>query len=229
MQKLALALVFWVLVVGGGTTLLSGTVEETVREQETSCASTDEKTCTTLSDVDRYKTRDTHDVCGGHNLSVDIVNDARCTVTCNRGFSLPLSNACCFAERGIECVAAWARSKRCSAFFLSAHLFWEGFKPHVDGVRFNFLTVHDGCHHCINLTGHAEITFVDGASFADDDYRVTTEWWGGDETARPLMVFVPVALSWPDRPIDRLYFHLSYEEDGVYIRTIERIFYGNWT
>jgi hypothetical protein len=117
-----------------------------------------------------------------------------------------------------------SRIARCSLCYVTGHYIREGITLHATGAEFHFIFVHDGENHWINLTGVLEIEFMDGQYVRDDDFNLVTKWRGDEKKIMPLTI----TLFWPDRPINWIHFTVSYSEDDQHLRTIERIFYGNW-
>ncbi|MEM2258641.1 MAG: hypothetical protein QXE46_01905 [Candidatus Thermoplasmatota archaeon] len=112
-------------------------------------------------------------------------------------------------------------SIRYSFYFLTAHYRWEkGF--HADGIIFHFPNIYDGREHWANLTGYAEIKFLDGEYYRNDNYNITTHWWGSPGFT---YYYIKIIFS---KKIEFIHLYLDYTEDNEYIRTIDRTFYGNW-
>lgn len=116
---------------------------------------------------------------------------------------------------------------RQSLCFVTRHYVNDVTGIHVDGITFNFLTIHDGDFHYVNLTGYAEIQFCDGGYFNNTDFFVYNEWHGGTNR-EPTMMLIPVSVYWPDRPVRHIHVSLEYIEDGESLRTIEKTYYGNY-
>jgi hypothetical protein len=110
---------------------------------------------------------------------------------------------------------------RYSFYFLTAHYIWEQ-GLHADGIIFHFPNIYDGREHWANLTGLLEIKFLDGEYYRNDNYNVTTHWWGSPGFT---YYYIKVIFS---RKIEFVHLFLVYTEDDEYIRTIDRTFYGRW-
>ncbi|MBC7081576.1 MAG: hypothetical protein H5T44_04985 [Thermoplasmatales archaeon] len=113
-------------------------------------------------------------------------------------------------------------SMRYSFYFITGHYMYEkGF--HADGIIFHFPNIYDGKEHWANLTGYAEIKFLDGEYYRNDNYKVVTHWWGS-----PGFTYYSIKIIF-SRKIEFIHLHLDYSEDDRYIRTIDRTFYGRWS